>query len=130
MSVNGVAMLQDKVIKRIQSDVAKWEIVKRTGNPIKWLWWKLMPGTFITVKWPSGWAVLHEFSDGSKVSTESSDPNDHYRPWLEKNVGKQGIDWDWRHKLHDHMFQPDDYLIIKIRKGKDKWATQAALKWA
>lgn len=24
------------------------------------------------------------------------EPNSHYRPWLEENVGEQGIDWDWR----------------------------------
>lgn len=25
-----------------------------------------------------------------------SEPNHYYRPWLEQNIGKQGIDWDWR----------------------------------
>ena len=52
------------------------------------IWWKFMPGTTITVKWPrTEWIVLHD--DGS---TLTCDPNHHYRPWLEKNVGKQGID--------------------------------------
>jgi hypothetical protein len=23
------------------------------------------------------------------------DPNDHYRPWMEKHIGVQGADWDW-----------------------------------
>jgi len=23
------------------------------------------------------------------------EPNEYYRPWLEANIGKQGIDWDW-----------------------------------
>lgn len=26
---------------------------------------------------------------------DTDEPNVHYRPWLEKNVGKQGIKWDW-----------------------------------
>lgn len=110
--------------------MAKWEIVKRGSSPINWLWWKLMPGTVFTAKWPNGWAVISEMPDGSKTSVESSDPNDHYRPFLEQYVGKQGWDWDWRHRVHDHMFQPDDYLVIKIRKGKDRVASIAAMKWA
>jgi hypothetical protein len=24
------------------------------------------------------------------------EPNEHYRPWLEKIVGKQGVDWNWQ----------------------------------
>lgn len=23
------------------------------------------------------------------------EPNEYYRPWLEENVGKQAVDWDW-----------------------------------
>jgi hypothetical protein len=25
----------------------------------------------------------------------AEEPNEHYRPWLEQHVGKQGIDWNW-----------------------------------
>ena len=110
--------------------MAKWEIVKRTANPFKWAWWKFFPGTTLEAKWPNGWVVLHEMPDGSKTSVESSDPNDHYRPELEKLVGKQGWDWDWRVSHHDHMFNPEDRIIIKIRKGKSKWATLLSMKWS
>lgn len=24
-----------------------------------------------------------------------AEPNEHYRPWLEANIGQQGVDWDW-----------------------------------
>ena len=91
----------------------------------EWIWWKIIPGQFVTVKWPTGWVVLHEDPDGSKVSTDSADPNDHYRPWLEKAVGLQGIDWQWR-------LSPTSSgnLDIKFRKGKTKYATIAALMWS
>lgn len=92
-----------------------------------------MPGTIITVKWPVGWVVLHENSDGSKVSTESADPNDHYRPWLEKNVGRQGVNWDWRIgnfiASNGSGTVGHDTIEIKIRKGKDDFATVAKLMW-
>ena len=30
------------------------------------------------------------------IGAESKyEPNSYYRPWLELNVGRQGIDWDW-----------------------------------
>ena len=38
-----------------------------------------MPSVTINVKWP--------------VDEVSADPNDHYRPWLQEHVGRQG--WDW-----------------------------------
>jgi hypothetical protein len=25
----------------------------------------------------------------------AGEPNEHYRPWLEQHVGKQGVDWNW-----------------------------------
>lgn len=92
-------------------------------------YWKFVPGEVIAVKWPSGWVVLHEDADGGKVSTESADPNDHYRPWLEKNVGRQGIDWQWR--VAESFWEIEDLTIlhIKFRKGKAKYATIAALMW-
>src|SRR3990167_6179075 len=37
--------------------------------------------TFITIPWPR--------------RSDSADPNAIYRPWLEKHVGKQLVDWDW-----------------------------------
>lgn len=85
-----------------------------------------MPGVTISVKWPVGWAVLHEMSDGSRTSVQSADPNDHYRPFLEKNVGKQG--WDWQWGLRDNN-AAENRLTIKVRTKHAKWATMAALQW-
>lgn len=86
------------------------------------IWWMLVPGTEIKVRWPRGWTEPDEMG----VQTESGDPNDHYRPWMEKHVGRQTWDWNW-------MLKDDDVsrnlLTIKIRRGRDRWATIAAMKW-
>ena len=95
-------------------------------NVVNKLWWLLMPGTIINVKWPVGWVVLNESPDGSCVSTESADPNDHYRPWLEKHVGKQGWDWQWGMANTDAT---ENRLTIKIRRKYSEYATIAALRW-
>jgi hypothetical protein len=90
------------------------------------IWWKLVPGTIVKVKWPKGWVVLHEAPDGSCVSTESADPNDHYRPWMEANVGRQNWDWSWDMRDNDVA---ENVLSIKFRKGKEQYASMVALKW-
>lgn len=118
MSFNGAAFLRPMN----EIDMAKWELNKRTGLK-QALWWAAVPGVEITLPWPTGWVVLHEDPDGSKVSVESADPNDHYRPWLEKNIGKQGWDWEWKHIITDTMITPGyeqemtakDRVLIKIR---------------
>lgn len=112
-------------------DMASNEIFYRLGFP-EMLWWKFMPGKTISLKWPNGWVVLHDDGSGGQVSTESADPNDHYRPWLEKNVGKQGWDWQWRHRttIPDDGSIHTDWVVIKFRKSKEKWATMAAMKWS
>ncbi len=68
-----------------QKHMAKFEIHKRTLNVFNILWWKYMPGTIITVKWPNG-PMIQEHMDQYKTDEEllSADPNDHYRPYLEK----------------------------------------------
>lgn len=91
---------------------------KMIGSAFVYVWWKLMPGYCITVKWPVG---MVEFTD-----YESPDPNDHYRPWLEENVGKQGWDWDWEMTNNDIT---TNSLTIKFRLGKKSYAMMAALKW-
>ncbi len=91
------------------------------------IWWLLMPGVTVKVKWPAGWVVLHESTDGSRVSVDSADPNDHYRPWMEANVGRQGWDWDWTMMDNDVT---ENRLTIKFRRAKREWAIVAALKWS
>ena len=116
--------------------MAKWEIKKRFGIP-EALWWKFVQGPEIVVKWPNGWAVMHENSDGSRVSIESADPNDHYRPWLEQNVGRQGWDWNWKHTIGSTIYTPgyeeemmaSDRVVIKFRKKHKEAALMAKLLW-
>lgn len=120
---------------RIQEDarLAKVEIVKRTANPFRNLWWYCMPGISVTVSWPSGWTEADHLGN----QTQSADPNDHFRPWLEANVGKQGWDWDWRTgpitgaqgSANGPTYLTGDYLTIKFRIGKEKYATMFTLKY-
>lgn len=98
------------------------------------LWWRLMPGVIIKVRWPVGEVVITEddprwdWTIGpSKYLVESADPNDHYRHWMEKNVGKQGWDWDWT-MMHNDI--AENKLTIKFRNGKKAQATIAALRWS
>jgi hypothetical protein len=98
------------------------------------LWWKLMPGTTIKVKWPVGVILITEddprwnWTIGpSMYRVESADPNDHYRPWMEKNVGKQGWDWDW--SMVDNDIAANQ-ITIKFRRKKEQWATIALLRWS
>jgi hypothetical protein len=112
--------------------MAKWEIHARLGF-IDALWWKFMPGVVISVKWPFGIVTIddsHPRWDWSLGSTYqegfSSDPNDHYRPWLEKHVGRQGWDWNWQ----IGSWSDPNNLKIKFRRKKADHAIIAALLWA
>ena len=119
--------------KELSIIMAKNEFITRTLNPVKTLWWKLLPGTTITVKWPVGWTEPEPAAGGGFIQMESADPNDHFRPWLEQNVGRQGWDWDWRLVGHANEITETDTLIIKFRWGREKYATMFILrysKWA
>lgn len=91
------------------------------------MWWRFMPGEVINVRWPIGWVILHETSDGDRTSVESVDPNDHYRPELERLVGKQGWDWNWGLANNDVAA---NRLTIKIRKKHAPMASYFMLKWS
>lgn len=99
--------------------MAKMQMVLDDDNVFKHLWWMLMPGKTIVVRWPRGWTELDHL--GNQV--ESSDPNDHYRPWLENNVGRQGWDWDWK------IAKDDQGLEVKFRKGKQQEMVEFAMRW-
>ena len=92
------------------------------------LWWRFMPGVVINVQWPNG-PIVKEFIDQYKTDEQwlSADPNDHYRPWMEKYVGKQGWDWNWGVCIKDVS---ENRLTIKIRRKHAKYATIAALWWS
>jgi hypothetical protein len=89
------------------------------------LWWYLMPGSIITVKWPKGRpGFIFNFH------SENSDPNYFYRPELQKLVGKQGIDWDWKIDTILYPERTSERIKIKFRIGKRHLATYFALKWS
>ena len=85
-------------------------IIKRQIRTI-WtnLWWKCFVGEVIYVPWPR---------------KEPCDPNYHYRSWLETNVGKQAISWDWDVKIDE---EGNGLLKLGFSKRKAKWATVATL---
>ena len=105
-------------------------------NIIQKLWWRFVPGVVINVRWPSGVIVAgpgpedsrwHDWGGAAYITFESADPNDHYRPWMEQHVGKQGWDWNWGMADRDAT---DNRLTIKIRQRHAKYATLVAIKWS
>jgi hypothetical protein len=133
MSFAGASRLRPVPGPNQQKIYAMYSIQDRADKIWATLWWKFASGPTIEVKWPNGWVVLHENADGTRVCADSADPNDHYRPWLEENVGKQGRDWDWRPgsvvTCNGSGTVGVDTVAIKFRKGKASFASMAALKW-
>lgn len=84
-------------------------------------------------KW-MGYNTIHEMADGSKTDANSADPNDWYRPWIEKNCGHQGLTWDWRIAANPSMESPGyedqykDKLHIRFRNANH--ATAFAIRYA
>lgn len=106
-------------IRRIKSHQLR-SVSDRISRLKHGLWWRLMPGREINLPWPkSRWITIDQFNQ-----VLSGDPNDHYRPWLEANVGRQCWDWDW--KIREDTV---DDLVIRFRRGKEHLAVQAALMW-
>jgi hypothetical protein len=66
-------------------------------------YWRWIPGTVITLS-----------TRGIVRSTEM-------REWLEANVGRRGLVWNWQTTLQG--------LEIKFILGKGKWATMTAMMW-
>lgn len=98
------------------------------------LWWRFVPGVVINVRWPKGkitvdhndprWADL---GGAVWIEFESADPNDWYRPDLERWVGRQGWDWNWGMANTDAT---ENRLTIKIRQKYAEHATILALRWS
>lgn len=89
-------------------------------------WWNHIPGVTVMVKWPNGPVYYSTSDDGIPII--SSDPNDHYRNWLEANVGIKGIDWDW--KVSPIRTPEENFLEIKFCINKKKFATIVTKMWA
>lgn len=115
--------------EKVGRSVVSSNVAIKTFNKLWWLW---MPGMTIHLPWPPTWTTPDQYG----VSINSSDPNDHYRPWLEENCGCQGWDWDWRvvfqrdvFRVYNNPYQLDDAVEIKFRKGKESIAVLAKLRW-
>jgi hypothetical protein len=97
------------------------------------LWWWLMPGVIIKVRWPKGMIVVDHDDPrwydvgATRVEIESADPNDHYRPTMERLIGRQKWHWDWGFVGNDVN---DNCLTIKIARSRAKYATLLALQWS
>ena len=93
----------------------KYELITRTLNPLRNIFWYFVPGT--TVSW-----VLSPYSVGNYVFDEE------VGTWLTANVGKQCRQWDWRYETtNDH----DHYKIsVKIIKSKQHLSSMLLLRWA
>lgn len=97
------------------------------------IWWRCVLGVVINVKWPIGKITVDEnhplwdWTIGpSRYIVESADPNDHYRPELERLVGKQGKHWQWGIANKDAT---ESRITIKIVQEKAEYATLLALRW-
>ena len=73
---------------------------------------KLTFNTEVIIPWPG-------------AGTLSSDPNKEYRPWLEENVGRQGVDWEW-----DISRTDPGAISLRLSDNKKEYATFVMLKWA
>ena len=98
------------------------------------LWWRFVPGVVINVRWPKGKIVVDhndprwvDLGGAVWVELDSADPNDFYRPYLEKHVGRQGWDWNWGMADRDAT---DNRLTIKIRRKREKYASLILMMWA
>jgi hypothetical protein len=86
-----------------------------------------MPGTVVRLKWPVGEVRIRQEASGIWDYVKSADPNDHYRPWIEEHIGKQGWDWNWGLKGNDVA---DNVISLKVRKGKEADLYLAILMWS
>jgi len=86
-------------------------------------WWQ----TKITIPWPIEVHVIgkHQGED-IRVTTEGDHPTRSIKPWLERNVGKKGIDWDWEFIGRRYLQRS---IIIKLRPGISNAATLISLRW-
>ncbi len=48
----------------------------------------------------------------SFMTKDALEPNHHYRPWLEENIGLQNADWMWEmHSMNDNTL-----IVYFVRK--------------
>jgi hypothetical protein len=97
------------------------------------IWWRFVGKIEVTVKWPTGDIVVdhndprwYDLGGAVWISFFSADPNDHYRPWMEQNVGRQNWDWNWE-LINNNV--AENRLTIRMREKHAVYATHIALMW-
>jgi hypothetical protein len=114
-------------------------IIEKLKDWYSQLYWWIVGYVEITVKWPEHKMIIGKHGDpgwydvgATYVEFETSDPNDHYRPFLEEWIGRQGRDWDWYLRWHGRNIETQEsngYLTIRMRKKHAIYASHIALMW-
>jgi hypothetical protein len=127
MSFNGSWKMRPVNSADYRRVMAIFDMREKSSQIVERLWWKFMPSVEVILPWPVGDVRVRQEESGLWDHVRTADPNNHYRPWLEENVGKQRWDWDW--KVYDDYTVGGSQVLLKIRRGKAQFATMAALKW-
>ena len=97
------------------------------------IYWRLVDHVEVEVKWPIGPLVVDhndprwvDLGGAVWVQLDSSDPNDHYRPFMEQWIGCQGWDWDW---YLGNNNVAENRLTIRMREKHAAYATHIAIMW-
>lgn len=99
-----------------------YRFTNNTFNPLRNIFWYLLPGIKVSVSIPPSHSPSHFYSM----------PLYHYDnafeqdlgSWLTDNIGKQGSDWDWR-----VVYFPSYSLSIKLTKSKQHLSSIFLLRW-
>ncbi len=75
--------------------------------------WSNMHGALVEVNYP--------LPETISLSASMRNLDQHYRPYLEKYVGQQSVDWDWSLTGVD--------ILIKLHESKNKYASILKLMW-
>jgi len=122
MSFNGATKLHP-MYRHLSKGGWAWRLERHENTLWHRLWWEFCKGPTVIVNVPNDTS----FEDQSIL------PHDiyfFYKPWLDKNVGKQGLDWDWR-SGPTRIFVPPLLrydIVIKVRESKKELASLIALK--
>ena len=93
----------------VQQSMTSFEKIKSIA------FWEKIPGIEVIVRWPA-----------ATKDIPTTDPNEHYRAWLEENCGKQTLDWDW--KLKDSDIH-NNQLTIRFKRRHRDIAVLVSLMW-
>jgi hypothetical protein len=87
----------------------KEKMMNRYLSPLQKLYWIVVPHDVVVVKWPD------PFDWEREPYRNMGDPNNHYRAWLEENLGEQGYNWDW-HLDWSQVKLDKIYILVPYHK--------------